>query len=199
MDSSEVKKENRLDYLFWPVPDPSDPAVEDGRLAEYGGHVARVTSDVSRLRPGLRVSVRPWGHGPDVVYFVHQLLSRPRRSRVATCVVNLIQLETSAAVQLGRKSWEKGKLKVRVVKHTLRAVHLSKWGFRIVWELLFVRPWKEKEVCEPSIKVCFAFLTQNIQKFNFWRTDINALKAIQRPRIVLLYWLLLCPTSRGTL
>ena len=98
-----------------------------------------------------------------------------------------------------KKILRKGKTKSPCVKHTLRAVHLSKWGFRIVWELLFVRPWKEKEVCEPSIKVCFAFLTQNIQKFNFWRTNINASNAVQRPTIVLLYWLLLCPTSRGTL
>ena len=123
--------------------------------------------DVPRLGPD--ICVRPRGH-TDVVYFVRQPLLSPRV--MVACVVNLIQLETSAsAVQVGRKSWKsKGKLKILLVKHLLRAVHLSKWGFRTVWELLFVRPWKERKVCEPSIKVCFAFLTQNIQKFNFWRT-----------------------------
>ena len=65
-----------------------------------------------------------------------------------------------------RKILEKGKLKF-LVKQLLRAVHLSRWGFRTVWELLFVRPWKEKEVCEPSIKECFAFLFWKIQTSEF--------------------------------
>ena len=76
-----------------PVSDASDPAVEDGCLAEDGRHVARVSGDVARLQP--RLGLRGHG-GPEVVYSVLQLLS----SRV----INLIQLETSAAVQLGRKS-----------------------------------------------------------------------------------------------
>ena len=59
--------------LLSPVSHAGDSAVEDGCLAEDCRHVARVPGNVARLLHVALISL--WGHGPDVIYFVHQLLS----------------------------------------------------------------------------------------------------------------------------